>query len=184
MYYNPLWAFADLLRLTIVFMLLHYVRKIENINCAQLVNGTIPSWKPTYLKFYAVISILFIFVGLFGGSILCKFTQFKIGINCILGILTGIFIWAIFSYVREIEDAFKACHITKLDMDFHLIHEFLKLYSFVMVLLILVFTLLVISIYISYLPIPKYIATQQMFNNSIKHITTKSLKTRATGIKK
>jgi uncharacterized BrkB/YihY/UPF0761 family membrane protein len=94
-------------------------------------------------------------------------TSFQVSLN---GILTAILIWAVFSYVREIEDAFRVCHVGKLDMDFHLVHEFLKLYSLVMVLLIIVFVLFVGSIYMTFIPVPKYIATQQIINNSVKEI--------------
>jgi len=163
MYFNPAIPFTDLIRLTVVFMLWFYVKKIEHIHCKVE-----PSWKPTYIKFYAIISIVFIIISLFYGPTF-EMTSFQVALT---GILTAVLIWAIFSYVREIEDAFRVCHIGRLDMDFHLVHEFLKLYSLVMVLLIIVFTLFIISIYMTFIPVPKYIATQQIINNTVKMIIT------------
>jgi uncharacterized BrkB/YihY/UPF0761 family membrane protein len=104
-------------------------------------------------------------------------TSFQVSLN---GILTAILIWAVFSYVREIEDAFRECHVGKLDMDFHLVHEFLKLYSLVMVLLIIVFVLFIISIYMTFIPVPKYIATQQIINNTVKVLMTHPAKARVS----
>jgi len=161
MYFNPAIPFTDLIRLTVVFMLWFYVNKINSIRCKFT-----PSWKPTYIKFYAIISIVFIIIGLFYGPTF-EMTSFQVSLN---GILTAILIWAVFSYVREIEDAFRECHVGKLDMDFHLVHEFLKLYSLVMVLLIIVFVLFICSIYMTFIPVPKYIATQQIINNSVKSL--------------
>ena len=165
MYYNPAIPFTDLLRLTIIFMLWHYVKKIETIHCSVT-----PSWKPTYIKFYVIISILFILISLFYGPTF-EMTAFQVSLN---GILTTVLIWAVFSYVREIEDAFRVCQIEKLDMDFHLVHEFLKLYSLVMVLLFIIFGLFVVSIYMTFIPVPKYIATQQIIDNTIKQIVSQS----------
>lgn len=167
MYFNPAIPFTDLIRLTIIFMLLFYVRKIETIHCKI---G--PSWKPTYIKFYAIISIVFIIISLFYGPTF-EMTSFQVSLN---GMLTAILIWAIFSYVREIEDAFRECHVGKLDMDFHLVHEFLKLYSLIMVLLIIVFILFVVSIYMTFIPVPKYIGTQQIINNTINNTLNNTLK--------
>lgn len=171
MYYNPAIPFTDLLRITIIFILWFYVRKIETIQCKFT-----PSWKPTYIKFYAIISVIFIIISLFYGPTF-EITSFQTSLN---GILTAILIWAIFSYVREIEDTFRICHINKLDMDFHLIHEFLKLYSLIMVLLIIVFTLFVISIYMTFVPIPKYVATQTIINNIAKNILATKYKSHST----
>ena len=169
MYFNPAIPFTDLIRLTVIFMLWFYVKKINSIHCKIT-----PSWKPTYIKFYAIISIVFIIISLFYGPTF-EMTSFQVSLN---GILTAILIWAVFSYVREIEDAFRECHVGKLDMDFHLVHEFLKLYSLVMVLLIIVFVLFIISIYMTFIPVPKYIATQQIINNTVKTLMTHSVKTR------
>lgn len=170
-YFNPAIPFTDLIRLTIIFMLWFYVKKIEGIHCKIT-----PSWKPTYIKFYAIISILFIIISLFYGPTF-EMTSFQVSLN---GILTAILIWAVFSYVREIEDAFRECHVGKLDMDFHLVHEFLKLYSLVMVLLIIVFVLFIISIYMTFIPVPKYIATQQIINNTVKVLMTHPAKARVS----
>lgn len=169
MYFNPAIPFTDLIRLTVIFMLWFYVKKINSIHCKIT-----PSWKPTYIKFYAIISIVFIIISLFYGPTF-EMSSFQVSLN---GILTAILIWAVFSYVREIEDAFRECHVGKLDMDFHLVHEFLKLYSLVMVLLIIVFVLFIISIYMTFIPVPKYIATQQIINNTVKTLMTHSVKPR------
>jgi hypothetical protein len=147
MYYNPLLPLTDVVRLTVLFALWYYIKKIESINCP-----TTASWKPVYIKFYAVVFIILIIISLFHAP--------NTNINCANVILNGtlnlILIYAIFSYIREIEGDFKACNLTKLDLDFQLVHEFLKLYSLVIILLLISGMLLIISAGISFIPLPKY----------------------------
>ena len=157
-YYNPLLPLTDIVRLCIIFGLWYYVKKIESINCPIT-----PSWKPVYIKFYAVVSIILLLLGLMHEPSL-DISMLNITIN---GVLNIILIYAVFSYVREIEDAFKSCELGKLDLDFHLVQEFLKLYSLVIVLLLISFILLLTSIGVALFPIPKYIETQKLINKAL-----------------
>lgn len=170
-YYNPLLPLTDIVRLCIIFGLWYYVKKIESINCPIT-----PSWKPVYIKFYAVVSIILLLLGLMHEPSV-DISMLNIVIN---GLLNIILIYAVFSYIREIEDSFKSCELSKLDLDFHLVHEFLKLYSLVIVLLLISFVLLLTSIGVSLFPIPKYIATQNLINQAATSYKSSSNKKHKT----
>lgn len=172
LYYNPMLPLVDVVRLCIIFSLWYYVKKIDSINCPIT-----PSWKPVFIKFYAVISIILLVISLLNPPCF-EMSNLNLALN---GGLNIVLIYAVFSYIREIEDAFKACELGKLDLDFHLVHEFLKLYSLVIVLLLVSFVLLLVSIGISFIPIPKYIATQKLINTQARackkaFVTTKAKK--------
>ena len=169
MTYNPILPLTDVIKLTIIMVLWYYVKRIETIKCPRL-----PSWKPMYIKFYVVIATAFLLVGLLYSPL------DNMPVRLIMSVLNLVLIFAVATYVREIEAEFTDCQMGKADINFQLVQEFLKLYSLIMVLLIVFTVLAIISFGISTLPIPKYESaqatiTKQMTKLSMPVSTTHGL---------
>ncbi len=158
MYFNPSLVLIDLVRLLISYTMYHYITRLEQIKCLKQ-----PSWKPTFIKFYAVISIILIVLTTVSPVPNTLDTQAVImSIQLPLSI---ILIYAIYTYVRELEKEFKNCHLSQ-NMEF--VHEFLKLYSLLSVLGLVFIVLIGISSVLSFVKIPKYVSLQQQLNNDLR----------------
>ena len=127
---------------------------MEQIKCLD-----VPSWKPIYMKFFSVVIIILTVVG-----VLSQPSFEMSGAAVAVGIpLNLVMIYAVYTYIRELENQFKSCPISQTDMN---IHEFLKFYSLIMVLLVVLALVAVVGIVISFIPFPKYVGIQTQINNT------------------
>lgn len=143
---------VDVVRLFISFLIIYFVQRMESIKCLDQA-----SWKPTYMKFFSVVIIIITIVGILSDP------SFEItGLALAVGIpLNIVMIYAVYTYVRELEASFKSCPLSQTDLN---IHEFLKLYSLIMVLLLVLAVAAFIGIIMSFIPFPKYVGIQNRFN--------------------
>ena len=152
-YYHPFIPLTDLVRITVLITLFYYVRKIET-TCPV---PTVQSWKPLFIKYYVVMNLIILV-----GSILFYEGLATIFLS-INSVMTAILIGAVYTYIREIETIIPQC--TDNNIGFNFAHEFLKLYSLIHMLLVVVFILLVISIIVSGVPITKYMNIADKLKN-------------------
>ena len=167
MYFNPSFVLMDLVRLLIAYAMYYYITRLEQIKCLKQ-----PSWKPTYIKFYAVVTILLVVLSMV--SPMPNTLQLQAVIVSIQLPLSVMLIYAIYTYVRELEKEFKNCQLSQ---NMELVHEFLKLYSLLSVLGLVFIVLLMVSSALSFFRIPKYTSLQQQLNNDLRlKIAEKKLK--------
>lgn len=139
---------VDVIRLFISYLIIYFVQRMEQIKCLD-----VPSWKPTYMKFFSVVVIILTIVGILSQP------SFEVsGIAVAVGIpLNLVMIYAVYTYIRDLEHQFKSCPVSQNDMN---IHEFLKFYSLIMVLLVGLALAAVIGIVLAFIPFPKYVGMQ------------------------
>jgi uncharacterized protein involved in cysteine biosynthesis len=148
MYYNPILPLVDVVRLFISFLIIYFVQRMEQIKCLDE-----PSWKPTYMKFFSTVVIIITIVGILSQP------SFEIsGAAVAIGVpLNLVMIYAVYTYIRDLEHQFKSCPISQNDMN---IHEFLKFYSLIMVLLVGLAIAALVGIVLAFIPFPKYVGMQ------------------------
>jgi Ca2+/Na+ antiporter len=145
---NPLLAIPDVTRIVLASVILYYLKRLEDIKC--LVSA---SWKPVFLQ-----KFLYIVIGL---TVLSMFFSCNMGIPqwvvsvvmVLISALAVVYIWVLYTYVRELEDNFKNCNLSN---DVKYVHEFVKLYSLLLVLGIFMIGVSVVSILLTFLQLPKY----------------------------
>lgn len=153
MKYMPAFVATDLIKVVIAGLLLHYVRRMEAIKCLDH-----DSWKPAFIKLYAILTLVLVVISLFG-------TKAGLGCECnwlctVAGLVLGVtLVYAVYTHVRDLEDNFYRCQLSQQDEN---VHEFLKLYSLLLVIcLIFVAVMVVSTVVASTLPVPKYMAMQK-----------------------
>lgn len=153
-YYNPLLPAVDVIRLFISYLIIYFVQRMEQIKCLDT-----PSWKPTYMKFFSVVVIILTVVGIL------QQPSFEVsGMALAVGIpLNLVMIYAVYTYIRDLEQQFKLCPISQTDMN---IHEFLKFYSLILVLLVGLAIVAIIGVSLSFVPLPKYVGQQACYNTA------------------
>jgi hypothetical protein len=170
-YYNPLLPAVDVIRLFISYLIIYFVQRMEQIKCLDT-----PSWKPTYMKFFSVVVIILTVVGIL------QQPSFEVsGMALAVGIpLNLVMIYAVYTYIRDLEQQFKSCPVSQTEMN---IHEFLKFYSLILVLLVGLAIVAVIGIAVSFIPLPKYVGQQACYNaarvksmTAINNLSSKSMK--------
>jgi hypothetical protein len=154
MYFSPVLPLVDLSRLALSFLILYFVKRMEDIKCLAQV-----SWKPVYIKFYCIAVIVLIIVGMFTtpSHTICKVIM---GLNVPLSIIMA---YAVYTYIRELEATFMTCQLSQED---RYVHEFLKLYSLVVVLVIAMSLLVLVGAVVAMFPVPKYMELQRMVGAS------------------
>lgn len=159
MKYTPAFVATDLIKVVIACLLLHYVRRMEAIKCLEY-----DSWKPTYIKLYAILTLVFVGVSLFSTQVgldcecnwLCAVSGFVLGL---------ILVYAVYTHVRELEDNFYKCELSQNDEN---VHEFLKLYSLLLIICLVFVAIMIVSVLVaSTLPVPKYLAMQHWVNTEV-----------------
>jgi len=152
MYYNPILPVVDVIRLFISFLIIYFVQRMEQIKCLDT-----PSWKPTYMKFFSTVVIILTTVGMLSDP------SFELsGAAVAVGVpLNMIMIYAVYTYIRDLEHQFKSCPVSQTEMN---IHEFLKFYSLIMVLLVGLAIAALVGIVLAFIPFPKYIGIQNYCN--------------------
>lgn len=153
MYYNAMLPVVDVIRLFISFLIIYFIQRMESIKCLDQA-----SWKPTYMKFFSVVIIILTTVGILSDP------SFEVtGLALAVGIpLNVIMIYAVYTYVRELEHSFKSCPLSQTDLN---IHEFLKFYSLIMVLLLGLAAAAIIGVIMAFIPFPKYVGIQNRINS-------------------
>jgi choline-glycine betaine transporter len=149
---------------------------MEQIKCLD-----VPSWKPTYMKFFSVVVIILTVVGILSQpSFEMSSAAVAVGVP-----LNLVMIYAVYTYIRDLEHQFKSCQISQTELN---IHEFLKFYSLIMVLLVVLAGVAVLGIAMSFIPFPKYVGIQTQINNARQVINQKlvnyKLPTSKTSIRK
>lgn len=152
MYYNAMLPVVDVVRLFISYLIIYFVQRMEQIKCLD-----VPSWKPTYMKFFSVVVIILTVVGILSQP------SFELsGAAVAVGVpLNLVMIYAVYTYIRDLEHQFKSCPVSQTDLN---IHEFLKFYSLIMVLLVGLAAAAVIGIVMAFVPFPKYVGMQANCN--------------------
>ena len=155
-HFSPAVPVVDLSRLALSFLILYFVKKMEDIKCLTEV-----SWKPTYIKFYCIAVIILLIISMFvhPSHTICRFICF---INIPLSIVMA---YAVFTYIRELEDNFMKCQLSQEDK---YVHEFLKLYSLVVVTMVAVSALVAVGAVLSLFPIPKYMGAESDMDKLVK----------------
>lgn len=157
--YMPAFVTTDLIKVVIACVLLHYVRRMEAIKCLEH-----DSWKPSFIKFYCVLTLILVTISLFSTRVglECECNFLCVITSVILGV---ILIYAVYTHVRELEDNFYRCQLDQQDEN---VHEFLKLYSLLMVICLIFVAVMIISgVVASTLPIPKYLSMQRQLDKSV-----------------
>ena len=129
----------------------YYITRLETIKCLKQ-----PSWKPTFIKFYSVVNIILIVLSTLSPApntldIQAVITSITIPLSLTL-------IYAVYTYVRELEKEFKDCNLSQ---NIELVHEFLKLYSLLAVIGLIFIVLLGLSVLLSFVKFPKYLSLQK-----------------------
>lgn len=145
---NPVLAIPDVTRIVLASVILYYLKRLEDIKC--LVR---PSWKPVFLqKFLYVVIGLTVFSMFFSCNM--GIPQWVVSVVMVLiSALAVVYIWTLYTYVRELEANFKNCNLSN---DVKYVHEFVKLYSLLLVLGICMVGVSVVSVLLSLLQLPKY----------------------------
>jgi len=151
MYYNPSFVLLDLLRITLAFAMYYYITRLETIKCLKQ-----PSWKPTFIKFYSVVMIILVVLSTL--SPIPDTVDVQAVITAITVPLSLTLIYAVYTYVRELEKEFKDCNLSQ---NIELVHEFLKLYSLLAVIGIVFILLMGLSVLLSFVKFPKYLSIQK-----------------------
>lgn len=163
MYYNPSFVLLDLLRITLAFAMYYYITRLETIKCLKQ-----PSWKPTFIKFYSVVMIILVVLSTL--SPIPDTVDVQAVITAITVPLSLTLIYAVYTYVRELEKEFKDCNLSQ---NIELVHEFLKLYSLLAVIGIVFMLLMGLSILLSFVKLPKYLSLQQELTNELRKLQDK-----------
>lgn len=163
MYYNPSFVLLDLLRITLAFAMYYYITRLETIKCLKQ-----PSWKPTFIKFYSVVMIILVVLSTL--SPIPDTLDVQAVITAITVPLSLTLIYAVYTYVRELEKEFKDCNLSQ---NIELVHEFLKLYSLLAVIGIVFMLLMGLSILLSFVKLPKYLSLQQELTNELRKLQDK-----------
>lgn len=158
MYYNPSFVLLDLLRITLAFAMYYYITRLETIKCLKQ-----PSWKPTFIKFYSVVMIILVVLSTL--SPIPDTIDVQAVITAITVPLSLTLIYAVYTYVRELEKEFKDCNLSQ---NIELVHEFLKLYSLLAVIGIVFILLMGLSVLLSFVKFPKYLSLQQELTNELR----------------
>ena len=158
MYFNPSLILIDLVRLLISYAMYYYITRLEQIKCLKQ-----PSWKPTFIKFYSVVSIILIVLS--SVSPMPNTLDIQAVIMSIQLPLSIMLIYTIYTYVRELEKEFKDCNLSN---NIEFVHEFLKLYSLLSVLGLVFIVLVALSSVLSFVKYPKYMSLQQKLNNDLR----------------
>ena len=150
--YSPWLPLADMVRLFMGVIILYFIQRMESIKCLDT-----PSWKPTYIKFFCVAIIILTLISILSPP------QFQVSaVSLSIGIpLNIVLIYAVYTYVRELEDSFKECSLSR---DDKYVHEFLKFYSLIMVIMLGLVALGICSYTLAFIPFPKYIGAQSYIN--------------------
>jgi len=148
MYYNAMLPVVDVIRLFISYLIIYFVQRMEQIKCLDM-----PSWKPTYMKFFSVVVIILTVVGILSQPSF-ELSGAAVAVSVPLNL---VMIYAVYTYIRDLEHQFKSCPVDQTDMN---IHEFLKFYSLIMVLLVGLAAAAVIGIVMAFVPFPKYVGMQ------------------------
>ena len=154
MHFSPILPLVDLTKLLISFVILHYVKRMEEIKCLAA-----PSWKPSYIKFYSIAVIVMIIMSMFStpSSAVCGFI---VSVNVPLGVIMA---YAVYTYIRDLESNFMNCALSQEDK---YVHEFLKLYSLVLIMLVVMSLLVVVGAVLAMFPIPKYMEAKRTLSLS------------------
>ena len=166
MYYNPSFVLLDLLRITLAFAMYYYITRLETIKCLKQ-----PSWKPTFIKFYSVVMIILVVLSTL--SPIPDTVDVQAVITAITVPLSLTLIYAVYTYVRELEKEFKDCNLSQ---NIELVHEFLKLYSLLAVIGIVFILLMGLSVLLSFIKFPKYLSLQQELTNELRQRQAKKVK--------
>jgi len=163
MYYNPSFVLLDLLRITLAFAMYYYITRLETIKCLKQ-----PSWKPTFIKFYSVVMIILVVLSTL--SPIPDTIDVQAVITAITVPLSLTLIYAVYTYVRELEKEFKDCNLSQ---NIELVHEFLKLYSLLAIIGIVFILLMGLSVLLSFVKFPKYLSLQQELTNELRKLQDK-----------
>ena len=163
MYYNPSFVLLDLLRITLAFAMYYYITRLETIKCLKQ-----PSWKPTFIKFYSVVMIILVVLSTL--SPIPDTINIQAVITAITVPLSLTLIYAVYTYVRELEKEFKDCNLSQ---NIELVHEFLKLYSLLAIIGIVFILLMGLSVLLSFVKFPKYLSLQQELTNELRKLQDK-----------
>jgi len=163
MYYNPSFVLLDLLRITLAFAMYYYITRLETIKCLKQ-----PSWKPTFIKFYSVVMIILVVLSTL--SPIPDTVDVQAVITAITVPLSVTLIYAVYTYVRELEKEFKDCNLSQ---NIELVHEFLKLYSLLAIIGIVFILLMGLSVLLSFVKFPKYLSLQQELTNELRKLQDK-----------
>ena len=163
MYYNPSFVLLDLLRITLAFAMYYYITRLETIKCLKQ-----PSWKPTFIKFYSVVMIILVVLSTL--SPIPDTVDVQAVITAITVPLSVTLIYAVYTYVRELEKEFKDCNLSQ---NIKLVHEFLKLYSLLAIIGIVFILLMGLSVLLSFIKFPKYLSLQQELTNELRKLQDK-----------
>jgi len=163
MYYNPSFVLLDLLRITLAFAMYYYITRLETIKCLKQ-----PSWKPTFIKFYSVVMIILVVLSTL--SPIPDTVDVQAVITAITVPLSVTLIYAVYTYVRELEKEFKDCNLSQ---NIKLVHEFLKLYSLLAIIGIVFILLMGLSVLLSFVKFPKYLSLQQELTNELRKLQDK-----------
>jgi hypothetical protein len=163
MYYNPSFVLLDLLRITLAFAMYYYITRLETIKCLKQ-----PSWKPTFIKFYSVVMIILVVLSTL--SPIPDTVDVQAVITAITVPLSLTLIYAVYTYVRELEKEFKDCNLSQ---NIELVHEFLKLYSLLAIIGIVFILLMGLSVLLSFVKFPKYLSLQQELTNELRKLQDK-----------
>jgi len=166
MYYNPSFVLLDLLRITLAFAMYYYITRLETIKCLKQ-----PSWKPTFIKFYSVVMIILVVLSTL--SPIPDTIDVQAVITAITVPLSLTLIYAVYTYVRELEKEFKDCNLSQ---NIELVHEFLKLYSLLAIIGIVFILLMGLSVLLSFVKFPKYLSLQQELTNELRQRQAKKSK--------
>lgn len=167
MHINPVLAIPDVTRIVLASIILYYLKRLEDIKC--LVR---PSWKPIFLQ-----KFLYVVVGL---TIFSMFFYYNLGLpEWVIGVVmtlvsgfTVVYIWTLYTYVRELEDNFKNCNLS---YDVKYVHEFVKLYSLILVLGLFMVAISIVSVLLTFLRLPKYkVNTHTLFSSKSSKSKSKS----------
>lgn len=157
MLYKPnLLPYFDTFILVLNVIALYFVIRMENINCLDKL-----SWKQIFLKNYTVLNIAITFL-----NMLVENNKYEIIYHNLIRMpLHLLFIYVIYTYIRELENNMRNCDLTQSDKN---IHEFLKFYSLVYAFVILIIITLVLSVFMSYLPRYRNMANKMKMNKQRK----------------
>lgn len=163
MYYSPSFVLLDLLRITLAFAMYYYITRLEQIKCLKQ-----PSWKPTFIKFYSIVMIILVVLSTLSPT--PDTVNIQAVITSITLPLSLTLIYAVYTYVRELEKEFKDCNLSQ---NIEFVHEFLKLYSLLAVIGIFFILLMGLSTLLSFVKLPKYLSLQKELTNELRKLQVK-----------
>lgn len=146
---DPIVIVPDITRIVLASAVLYYLKKLEDIKCLVL-----PSWKPRFLRNFLYFVIAAVIVSMFISHSLNIPKWIKGMVITIINVLFIAYIWTLYTYVRELEANFKNCNLS---YDVKYVHEFIKLYSLILMIGLVIVIISIISTILSFIPFPKYV---------------------------